>query len=175
MSILRSFNIGVSGLKAAGGGMSVVGDNIANAGTTGFKASRVEFQDVLSSSLKGIDGGDQFGAGTKLAHIKPMMTQGDLARTDSITDLAISGNGYFSIQAPFGRGYSRDGSFHFDKEGILVTGDGYTVMGFGANRDGEITNQLIPIKLGNTTIPARATEDLMIRMNLDSRADGKNI
>ena len=61
MGILGSFNIGVSGLKAAGNGMSVIGDNIANSGTFGFKASRAEFQDVLASSLKGIDGGDQIG------------------------------------------------------------------------------------------------------------------
>ena len=92
MGILRSFNIGVSGLNAVGQGMGVISDNIANAGTTGFKSSRAEFQDVLAVSLKGIDGGDQFGAGTKLSHIKPIMTQGDVTRTESITDLAINGD-----------------------------------------------------------------------------------
>ena len=79
MAILRSFNIGISGLKSMGQNMSIIGDNIANAQTTGFKASRGEFQDVLALSLKGIDGGDLFGVGTKLAHIKPMFTQGDIA------------------------------------------------------------------------------------------------
>ena len=78
MGILRSMNIGISGLRASGGGMSVIGDNIANAATTGFKASRAEFQDVLATSLKGIDGGDQFGAGTKLSHIKVLYNQGDI-------------------------------------------------------------------------------------------------
>lgn len=173
MGILRSFQIGVSGLQAAGSGMGVVGDNIANAGTTGFKGSRAEFQDVLATSLKGIDGGDQYGAGTKLAHIKPMMTQGDVARTESMTDLAINGNGFFQVEAPFGNGYTRDGSFHFDKEGFLITGDGYRVKGFSANDKGEITNTLDAIKLGNTTIPAQATEDVDISMNLDSRDEIK--
>lgn len=173
MGILRSFQIGVSGLQAAGSGMGVVGDNIANAGTTGFKGSRAEFQDVLATSLKGIDGGDQFGAGTKIAHIKPMMSQGDISRTESMTDLAINGNGYFQVDAPFGKGYTRDGSFHFDKEGYLITGDGYRVQGFSANDDGVITNKLEPIRLGNTTIPATATEDLEVSMNLDSRAEVK--
>ena len=171
MGILRSFQIGVSGLQATGSGIGVIGDNIANAGTNGFKASRAEFQDVLATSLKGIQGGDQFGAGTKIAHIKPMMTQGDIARTESITDLALSGNGYFITEAPFGRGYTRDGSFHFDKEGNLITGDGYKVLGFQASEDGEITNKVAPIKLGNTTIPAKATENLKLSMNLDSRAE----
>lgn len=171
MGILRSFNIGVTGLQATGQGMGIIGDNIANAGTTGFKSSRAEFQDVLAVSLKGIDGGDQFGAGTKLAHIKPIMTQGDISRTDSVTDLAISGDGYFQVDAPFGKGYTRDGSLHFNKEGELVNGDGYQVNGFQSNDDGEITNSLGAIKLGSTTIPATATKDVKLNMNLDSREE----
>ncbi|MFG1499915.1 flagellar hook protein FlgE [Halobacteriovorax sp. XZX-3] len=173
MSILRSFNIGVSGLSASGAGMNVVSDNISNAGTHGFKASRAEFQDVLAVSLKGIEGGDQFGAGTKLAHIKPIMTQGDVARTESITDLAIQGDGFFKVKAPFGNGYSRDGSMHFNKDGELVNGDGYKVIGFKSNEDGTLTNKEGEIKLGNTTIPAQATEKVKLSMNLDSRASVK--
>lgn len=170
MGILRSFNIGVSGLSAMGQGLSVISDNIANSGTTGFKSSRAEFQDVLASSLKGIDGGDQLGAGVKIGHVKAMFTQGDVARTESITDLAINGNGFFRVKAPFGPGYTRDGSLNFDKEGHLVNGDGYKVQGFQANEDGEVTNALGDIKLGNTTIPAKATEMVKVNMNLDSRA-----
>jgi flagellar hook protein FlgE len=98
MGILRSFNIGVSGLSAMGQGLSVISDNIANAGTFGYKSSRAEFQDVLASSLKGIDGGDQLGAGVKLGHVKVIMTQGDVARTESITDLAINGNGFSALK-----------------------------------------------------------------------------
>lgn len=172
MGILRSFNIGVTGLNAAGQGMGVIGDNIANAGTNGFKTSRAEFQDVLAVSLKGIEGGDQFGAGTKLGHIKPMMTQGDVTRTDSVTDLAVSGDGFFKIEAPFGHGYTRDGSFHFDKEGSLVTMDGYKVMGF-QSENGKIVNKVEPIKLGSSAIPAKATKEVAITMNLDSRENKK--
>ncbi len=173
MGILRSFNIGVSGLTATGQGMGVIGDNIANAGTNGFKSSRAEFQDVLATSLKGIDGGDQFGAGTKLSHIKSVMTQGDVSRTDSVTDLAINGDGFFKIEAPFGNGFSRDGSMHFNKEGELVNSDGYKVIGFQANESGAVTNKEGPIKLGNTTIAARATENVKVNMNLNSLEDIK--
>jgi flagellar hook protein FlgE len=173
MGILRSFNIGVTGLNAVGQGMGVIGDNIANAGTNGFKSSRAEFQDVLATSLKGIDGGDQFGAGVKLAHIKPLMTQGDVARTDNITDLAINGDGFFRVEAPFGPGFTRDGSLHFNKEGELVNSDGFRVIGFQADETGKITTKQGPVKLGSTTIPAQASEKLNLTMNLDSRAEVK--
>ena len=174
MSILSSFNIGVTGLNAAGSAMGVVGDNIANAGTFGFKSSRAEFQDMLANSLKGIDGGDQMGSGTKLAHITPQFTQGTIARTQNITDLAINGNGWFEVDAPFGKGYTRDGSFHFDKEGYMINGDGYKVNGFQADEKGnEITNKMGHIKLGSTTIPATATTEVKFQMNLDSRENVK--
>jgi flagellar hook protein FlgE len=171
MGILRSFNIGVSGLNASGQGMGVIGDNISNSGTNGFKSSRAEFQDVLAVSLKGIEGGDQFGAGTKLGHIKPMMTQGDISRTDSSTDLAMAGDGFFTIDAPAGRCYTRDGSFHFDKDGSLTTMDGYKIMGFQADEKGKILNKLDPIKLGSTTIAAKASKEIIMSMNLDSRTN----
>jgi len=173
MTILQSFNTGVTGLHAAGQSMSVVGDNIANAGTFGFKGSRAEFQDMLSSSLKGIDGGDQIGSGTKLAHVTAQFTQGTIARTSNVTDLAINGRGWFTIDAPPGRGYTRDGSFHFDKEGYMINGDNYKVLGFQPDEKGEITNKLGQIKLGNTTIPAVATTETTFSMNLDSREDVK--
>ena len=173
MGILRSFNIGVTGLQAVGSGMGVIGDNIANAGTNGFKASRAEFQDVLATSLKGIDGGDQMGAGTKLAHIKQIMSQGDIARTDVSTDLAISGNGFFQVKAPFGYGYTRDGSLHFDKDGNLVNSDGYKVLGYKYDQEGNPTNRMDEIKLGEVTVPAEATKKVGVSMNLDSRAEIK--
>lgn len=174
MSILSSFNIGVTGLNAAGSSMGVIGDNIANAGTFGFKGSRAEFQDMLANSLKGIDGGDQMGSGTKLAHITPQFTQGTVARTQNITDLAINGNGFFVVDAPFGKGYTRDGSFHFDKEGFMVNGDGYRVQGFQSDEKGkEVTNAQGNIKLGNTTIAATPTSEVKFSMNLDSRDNVK--
>jgi len=169
MGILNSFHIGVSGLKASGDGMSVIGDNIANAGTTGFKKSRAEFQDMLARSLKGIDGGDQIGNGVKMAHVAPMYIQGVTQRTENVTDLAMDGDGFFKVAAPFGHGYTRDGAFHFDKKGNLVTSDGYNVQGFQANNKGEIINKLGDIKLGNPVMPAQRTTKVDVTMNLDVR------
>lgn len=169
MGLLSSFNIGVTGLAATGSGISVVGDNIANAGTNGFKYSRPEFQDVLASSLKGIEGGNQFGAGTRLAHITPIFIQGNIARTEIATDLAVNGNGFFTLEADFGYSYTRDGAFHFDKEGYLINADDYKVLGFAQDRNGKLSNKVAPVRLGNTTIPAAASSNVDVSMNLDSR------
>ncbi|MBT3235226.1 MAG: flagellar hook protein FlgE [Bdellovibrionales bacterium] len=174
MGILNTFNIGVSGLQAAGGAMGIIGDNIANAGTAGFKASRAQFQDVLSTSLKGIEGGDQFGAGTRLAHIKSTMTQGNISRTESMTDIAMNGNGFFQVKGKEeGLFFTRDGSFQFNKDGHLINGDGLQVMGFQANEEGEVTNTLGTIGIGSTTIPASATEKVKFMMNLNQQDDVK--
>jgi len=165
---MRSFNIGITGLAANGQSMSITGDNIANAGTTGFKASRAEFQDILAVSLKGVAAGGQIGAGTRLGHVKVLHGQGDVTRTDSNTDLAINGEGFFIVDAPFGSGYTRDGSFHFNKSGELVTGDRYKVLGF-EYRDGKKTTLLKPISLTNANIQAKATKEIELSMNLDTR------
>lgn len=171
MGLLSSFNIGVTGLKATGSSMSVIGDNIANAGTFGFKASRAEFQDMLASSLKGIQGGNQIGSGTKMAHVTPRFTQGNINRTENVTDLAINGNGFFALDTIKGRAFSRDGAFHFDKQGHLINSDDYKILGFQANDRGEISRKVGPIKLGNFTIPATPTSKVTMSMNFDSRAD----
>ena len=125
---------------------------------------------VLSLSLKGIDGGDQFGVGTKLAHIKPMFSQGDISRTDSYTDLAIHGDGFFTVKAKFGKGFTRDGSLHFNKKGELVNSDNYNVMGFPSDGNGKFVNKLEAIKMSGSTIPASSTTKVTFDMNLDSRA-----
>ena len=134
----------------------------------------LNFQDILSQSLKGIDGGDQIGVGTILAHVTPDFTQGNIQRTEKVTDIAINGNGFFEVMAPFGSGYTRDGSFHFDKEGYLINGDGYRVKGFQVDEKNKLTNEKGPIRLGNTTIPARPTRSVQINMNIDSREQIKS-
>ena len=172
MSILRAFHIGISGLDATGKSIGVIGDNIANSGTTGFKASRPEFQEILATSLKKTDsGGDQLGSGVQLAHIRPLMSQGDITRTENLTDLAINGDGFFEVKTPFGTGYTRDGSLHFNKEGELSNADGHLVMGFMANADGEITSTTGSVKVGPRAVSAKATTKVESLVNLDTRGD----
>lgn len=171
MGILSSLYTGVSGLVAQGEALGVVGDNIANANTVGFKASRAEFQDILSKDLKGILGGNQIGRGTKIGAVNPIITQGNVDSTEKATDLAISGEGYFQVKGSDGTSYTRDGSFHFDREGFLVTNDNQRVQGFVADEKGNILNKTADIRFPRALIPAKATKEVKMDLNLDSRVD----
>lgn len=170
MAVLTSMYSSVTGLKSHGQGLSVVADNIANASTNGFKASRAEFQDLLSRSLKGAFGGNQIGRGAKLGAVNPILVQGNVDNTERVTDLAINGKGFFVVEGYDGRAYTRNGEFHFDKEGYLVTSDNYKVKGFEANMEGEITNKLENIKLPSALVNAVPSSTVRMDINLDSRA-----
>lgn len=171
MGILSSLYTGVSGMAAQGEALGVIGDNIANANTVGFKASRAEFQDIISKNLKGILGGNQIGRGVKIGAVNPILTQGNIDSTEKVTDLAISGDGYFKVKGSDGESYTRDGSFHFDREGYLVTNDKQRVQGFAADEKGNIVNKMQDIKFPRALIPAKATTELKLDLNLDSRME----
>src|ERR1700761_7779411 len=122
MGVLSSLFTGVSGLSAQGEALGVVGDNIANANTVGFKASRAEFADIVAKNLKGVLGGNQIGRGVKLGAVNPVLLQGNIDATENATDLAISGDGFFVCRSGNeGQTFTRDGALHFDKDGNLVT------------------------------------------------------
>lgn len=171
MGVLSSLYTGVSGLTAQGEALGVIGDNIANANTVGFKASRAEFQDIISKSLKGILGGNQIGRGVKVGAVNPIMTQGNIDATEKATDLAISGDGYFVLRGSDGESYTRDGSFRFDKDGYLVTNDGQRVQGFASDENGKIVNKIGDIRFPRALIPAKATKEIGLDLNLDSRVE----
>ncbi len=171
MGVLSSLYTGVSGLTAQGEALGVIGDNIANANTIGFKASRAEFQDIISKNLKGILGGNQIGRGVKIGAVNPILSQGNVDATEKSTDLAISGDGYFTLRGSDGESYTRDGSFHFDREGYLVSNDGQRVQGFQSDDKGKIINKTGDIKFPRALIPAKGTSEIALDMNLDSRVD----
>ena len=170
MGILSSMWTGISGLNAQGEGLSVVADNIANANTTGFKASRAEFEDIMSRNVKGIDGGNQLGRGVRIGAINPILLQGNIDNTDRGTDLAINGDGYFQVKGTQGVSYTRDGSFTFDRNGNLVTKQGQKVQGFLADDHGKIETRTGDIKFPNALVNAQATKEVNLELNLDSRA-----
>src|SRR5690606_4295687 len=120
MGVLSSLYTGVSGLSAQGEALGVIGDNIANANTTGFKASRAEFQDIIAKSLKGILGGNQIGRGVKIGAVNPILIQGNVDATEKATDLAISGDGYFTLRGSDSGSFTRDGAFKFSRVGYRV-------------------------------------------------------
>ncbi|MGZ3743188.1 MAG: flagellar hook protein FlgE [Pseudobdellovibrionaceae bacterium] len=171
MGILSSLYTGVSGMSAQGEALGVISDNIANANTIGFKASRAEFQDIISKNLKGILGGNQIGRGVKIGAVNPILSQGNVDATEKVTDLAVSGDGYFKVKGSDGESYTRDGSFHFDREGYLVTNDNQRVQGFQADEKGNILNKMADIKFPRALIPAKGSTEIKLDLNLDSRME----
>ena len=169
MGVLSSMFTGVSGLMAQGEALSVVADNIANANTTGFKSSRAEFQDIIAKNLKGILGGNQIGRGVKIGAVNPVLIQGNVDHTDNATDLAIEGDGYFVLRGSDGQTFSRDGSLHFDKDGYFISNDGQRVQGFLADSEGRVSSNIGDIHLPKAIIPAKATKNINMTVNLDSR------
>lgn len=169
MGIMTSMNTAVAGLSSHGQALSVTADNIANASTNGFKTSRAEFQDMMSRSIQGSFGGNQVGRGSRVASIAQILSQGSVDNTGRDTDLAINGNGYFVVDGTTGRSYTRNGEFHFDREGVLITSDNYRLKGFVVDDKGNPTNQLADIQLPKSLVPARPTDVVRLDMNLDSR------
>ena len=167
MSILSSLFSGISGLNTNGNAMSVIGDNIANVNTVGFKSSSVTFEDLLGAS---VSGGNSIGAGTALSSVNFDFSQGAFETTGAATDLAIDGRGFFVVHKDGSDYYSRAGRFHFDKDGVLVNDDGYSVQGYAADQNGNITSQIGNLVIDHNA-PPQATTQIDIAANLHSNDD----
>ena len=131
MGISQAMNIGVSGLNASATALTVVSDNIANVNTTAFKSNSVRFGDLVAGYYSTLSqDSDREGSGTAIMGIVTQFSQGPLISTTRWSDLAINGEGFFSVQVPGTTNvyYTRDGSFHMDKDGYLVNELGYRVL-----------------------------------------------
>jgi flagellar hook protein FlgE len=172
MSLSSSLFSAISGLNTLGNSMTVIGDNIANVNTVGFKGSRVTFQDVLSQTVATTAGTAQVGRGTSLADISSSFAQGSFESTDSTTDLAIGGEGFFVVRDPGSEDneyYTRAGEFRFDKDGNFVNPAGYIVRGWALEEDtGEDQGSIADIVLQSFTSPPKTTDELTMITNLDS-------
>ncbi|MCA2977342.1 MAG: flagellar hook protein FlgE, partial [Myxococcaceae bacterium] len=172
-----SLTTGTSGLNANSQELNVVGDNIANANTIGYKASRAAFQDTLLSQVIGAPGGGQVGLGTSLQAIQRIISQGALATTGVATDLALQGNGFFVLRGGTGGGvggsgqfYSRAGQFTIDNDGFMVSLDGLRLQGYTADDKGRLQGTLGDLQVGASNALAVATEDIDVRAKLDPLA-----
>ncbi len=178
MALTSSLYSGVSGLVNMGNAMQVIGDNISNTNTTGFKAARATFQDIMAQSINTARGGSQVGRGSAMSDVAPLFIQGSFESTSSPTDLAIAGNGFFMVTDPKVENsiyFTRAGQFHVDKLGYLVNPAGLRVQGWGMETqpDGsaEIVGAIKDVQL-TTTSPPVATSQSTIAVNLDSRVSG---
>jgi flagellar hook protein FlgE len=168
--MLTSLFTGVSGMNANGMSLSVIGDNIANMNTIGFKSSRVSFGDVLSQSLAGASGSSQIGRGVLVRSVDPTFTQGSFESTANGLDLAIDGDGFFIVNDSSSRYYTRAGQFSLDKEGNIVNPDNLVMQGYLADINGNISGTLGDLTIGSAQSPANATTTADVAVNLDAVA-----
>ncbi len=169
MGILSSLFAGVSGLNANGTALSVIGNNIANLSTVGFKASKASFADLISSSISGGSGAIQTGIGVALTSVQGNFSQGSLSTSSNVLDLAIDGNGFFIVKdAQNATFYSRAGLFRLDKDNNVVDPTGFKLQGFLADTTGAITGNIGDVALPSTTASPRATTTAQVATNLRS-------
>ncbi|MGA7143530.1 MAG: flagellar hook protein FlgE [Desulfobacterales bacterium] len=177
MSLSSSLFSGISGLSTLGNAMQIIGDNIANVNTVGFKSSRVTFQDVLSQTVATTSGSAQVGRGSSLADISSTFSQGSFESTDSATDLAIGGEGFFVVRDPNNANneyYTRAGEFRFDKDGNFVNPAGYIVRGWALDpTTGQDYGSMTDITMSSFTSSPSETQKLTAITNLDSDATPK--
>ena len=164
-----SFQQGLSGLNGAAKSLDVIGNNIANASTVGFKGSQAQFADVYASSLNGA-GGVTAGIGTKVSQIAQQFTQGNIESSNNSLDVAINGQGFFRTESSGMVQYTRNGQFSLDRDGFMVNASGAKLTGYGVGVTGQVlAGAPIPVQISTTDLQPVSTTKVGIEMNLDSR------
>ncbi len=163
-SIINGLFAGRAGIASHGSAISVAGDNISNASTTGFKANRAEFESLIAG-----DGvlGRQFGSGSSISQVATLFDQGTLEFTGRPLDLGISGNGYFVLAKDEERFYSRAGNFKIDSSGFIVNPNGLAVLGFPSNGSGALE----PLNINSIEQNAIKTTSVTIAGNVNASAN----
>jgi len=161
-----SFNSSLSGLRAATKDLNVTGNNIANAGTAGFKQSRAEFAEVYAASM-GVDQ-NQVGSGVQLVNVSQQFNQGNISYTQNELDLAINGNGFFITSNNGEIGYTRSGYFGIDRDGYVVNNIGNRLQGYPVDADGNRDMRQADLRIQSGQQEPRATSSVVQTLNLNS-------
>lgn len=171
MSVTGSMYTGISGLQAQSEAISVVSNNLANTSTTAYKSSSISFEDVFYSTVSTGGDTDQIGNGVAVSSIYTDFSQGSYESTNSATDVALTGDGFFVVVDPKTDTtyYTRDGGFTFDTDGYLVDSSGNRVQGW-AMVDGSLSGGLVDIQLEDSQSPPQATSEVTMILNLNSEA-----
>ena len=162
-----SFQQGLSGLNAATKNLDVIGNNVANANTVGFKGAAAEFADVFASSV----GGDssQVGIGTAITAVNTNFSQGNINVSNNPLDLAINGQGFFRLDTVGVISYTRNGQFTLDKDGYLVNSSGDNVTGYSADAQGVVNSaSFAKLRVSTAQVPAGATTTGKVMVNANS-------
>ncbi|MBN2241193.1 MAG: flagellar hook protein FlgE [Acidobacteria bacterium] len=171
---LTSFYTALTSINNNSTAINVIGDNLANMNTVGFKASKVNFSELLAGVQGTSETGNpiSIGLGSTLSGLTRMNNQGTIVSTGNSTDAAINQNGFFVVSTDGGMGFTRAGKFEWDQDGGLVHSDGFRILGYMA-RNGTVNSSgaLEPIEIQKGQImPASSTTSLQILANLDSGA-----
>lgn len=186
----RALWTAVTGMKAQELSLDTIANNLSNLNTTGFKSSRINFQDLLYSTLAtpgavsgegSVPTGIQLGHGARVSGIAKHFSQGAMVQTDGPLDLAIEGDGFFEVNLPDGtRAYTRDGGFKVNAAGEVVTSDGYRVSGFDSIDPG--TTEITITADGSFTTVVNGTATSKTKLTLTRfvnpeglRAIGRNL
>ena len=168
-----SFQQGLSGLAAAAKNLDVIGNNVANANTVGFKGSAAQFGDVFAASVSGADasGSTQVGIGTSVTAVLAQFGQGNITVSSNPLDLAINGQGFFRVSDSGAISYTRNGQFSLDKDGYIVNPSGRFLTGYMADSTGAITTSTLSnIQLSAADLPPKQSTQTEFVVNLDARA-----
>lgn len=162
------FQQGLSGLNAASKSLDVIGNNVANANTVGFKESQAQFADVYANSLTGA-GASQVGIGTKVAQVAQQFSQGNITASNNPLDVAINGGGFFRMSNNGTIAYARNGQFQLDKAGYIVNATGSRLTGYGVNASGVLaTGAPTDLNINTADLTPNTTTKVKALLNLDS-------
>jgi flagellar hook protein FlgE len=162
------FQQGLSGLNAASKNLDVIGNNVANANTVGFKQSQAQFADVYANSLAGA-GASQIGIGVKLAQVAQQFTQGNVTASNNPLDVAINGGGFFRMSNNGTVSYARNGQFQLDKAGYIVNATGSHLTGYGVSASGVLASGApTDLNINTADLTPKITAKVSALLNLDS-------
>ncbi|MEI6591712.1 MAG: flagellar hook-basal body complex protein [Holophagaceae bacterium] len=180
MSLYSAFYSGLSGLSTNSNALNVIGNNLSNINTVGFKGSDMTFRDIFStagaSATQGNGNPIQFGLGVQMNSVNQNFSQSSFQSTGNALDMAIQGNGFFTLQTAAGtQVFSRAGNFTRNSDGYLVASDGANVMGWNrtvTNGVGSVvtTGAAVPIQVSAATAGAQATANVGLSVNLNASA-----
>lgn len=169
-----SFITGLSGLRGSKTHLDAVGNNVANAGTTAYKSSRVEFGDVYSTSYLS-QGKTDVGSGVTVERVAQLKTQGHVALTNKPLDMGIDGRGYFMVDQNGTKIYTRDGTWRINKDGFITDNTGGFLQGYGLDKNGNVETSLGKIYVPQTNIVGKATTHANIEFNLSAKSPVKSL
>ena len=172
MSLFSTLSTASSGLSMAGTKLAVIGDNIANINTIGFKGARAQFADLVARDSMGLSGPTQIGTGGATDTVSTLFGQGSITESQNALDLAISGNGFFAVRNTDQQNsmFTRDGQFSLDESGYIVGANGMRLQGFNAEDD-SLSTIVTDLKIDRAALQQQPTESLELTAVLSTEAD----